>query len=40
MHVEALAAPARLPFNDTTYYLCSFQCAEAFAKHPRAYVAP
>jgi class 3 adenylate cyclase/YHS domain-containing protein len=38
MHVEAATAPARLPFEDTTYYFCSFQCAEAFAGHPRAYV--
>lgn len=40
MHVEALSAPARLPFNDTTYYFCSFQCAAAFARHPRAYLGP
>jgi class 3 adenylate cyclase/YHS domain-containing protein len=38
MHVEAATAPARLPFDDTTYFFCSFQCAEAFARHPRAYV--
>lgn len=40
MHVEALSAPARLPFNDTTYYFCSFQCAEAFARHPQGYLEP
>jgi len=38
MHVEAATAPACLPFDDTTYYFCSFQCAEVFARHPRAYV--
>ena len=38
MHVDAATAPARLPFDDTTYVFCSFACAEAFARHPRAYV--
>jgi class 3 adenylate cyclase len=40
MHVEAATAPARLPFDGTTYYFCSFQCAEAFTKHPLAYLEP
>jgi adenylate cyclase len=40
MHVEAATAPARLPFNGTTYYFCSFQCAEAFTRHPPAYLEP
>jgi class 3 adenylate cyclase/YHS domain-containing protein len=40
MHVELANAPARLPFGGTTYYFCSFQCAEAFAKHPPAYLEP
>lgn len=40
MHVEAATAPARLPFDGTTYYFCSFQCAEAFTKHPPAYLEP
>jgi class 3 adenylate cyclase len=40
MHVETATAPARLPFNDTTYYFCSPQCAEAFGRHPEAYVEP
>jgi adenylate cyclase len=40
MHVDAATAPARLPFNDATYYFCSFQCAETFARQPLAYVEP
>src|SRR5262249_14452944 len=40
MRVEAGTAPARLPFNGKTYYFCSFQCAEAFTKHPPAYLEP
>ena len=40
MHVEAAAAAARQPFNGTTYYFCSSQCAEAFARHPQAYLEP
>jgi P-type Cu+ transporter len=40
MHVEAVTAPARLPFNGKTYYFCSFQCAEVFTKHPPAYLEP
>ena len=40
MHVDAGTAPARLPFNGTTYYFCSFQCAEAFTRHPTAYLEP
>ena len=40
MHVDAATAPARLPFNDMTYYFCSFQCAETFARQPLAYVEP
>ena len=38
MHLDAVAAPARLPFNETTYYFCSFGCAEAFARNPRVYI--
>jgi adenylate cyclase len=37
MQVEVLLAPARLPFNDRTYYFCSLECAETFAQDPRAY---
>jgi adenylate cyclase len=40
MRVEPATAPARLPFRGTTYYFCSFQCAEAFTKHPPAYLEP
>jgi adenylate cyclase len=40
MRVEPATAPARLPFSGTTYYFCSFQCAEAFTKHPPAYLEP
>jgi adenylate cyclase len=40
MRVEAATAAARLPFNGTPYYFCSSQCAEAFARHPQAYVEP
>ena len=40
MHVEVAAAPARVPFNGTTYYFCSPPCAQAFAKHPPAYLEP
>jgi class 3 adenylate cyclase/YHS domain-containing protein len=40
MRVEAATAPARLPFNGTTYYFCSFACAEAFTKKPPAYLEP
>jgi adenylate cyclase len=40
MRVEAATAPARLPFNGRLYYFCSFQCAEAFTKHPPAYLEP
>lgn len=40
MQVDALSAPARLPFNGTTYYFCSFRCAEAFARQPRGYLEP
>ena len=38
MHVEAATAPARLPFDGTTYYFCSSQCVEAFTKQPRVYL--
>lgn len=40
MHVEVATAPARRPFNGATYYFCSASCAEAFAKHPPAYLEP
>src|SRR5262249_37943231 len=40
MPVYAETAAARLPFNGKTYYLCSFQCAEAFTKHPPVYLEP
>jgi len=40
MHVDADTAPVRLPFNGSTYYFCSSHCAEAFAKHPQAYIEP
>jgi class 3 adenylate cyclase len=37
MHVALATAPARLPFEGTTYYFCSFGCAKAFAHRPEAY---
>jgi adenylate cyclase len=38
MHVDGARAPASLPFDGSTYYFCSVECAEAFAKHAQAYV--
>lgn len=37
MHVEPDAAPARLPFGNTTYHFCSLACARAFAENPENY---
>ena len=38
MQVRSETAPARLPYQGTTYYFCSFECARAFVDHPTAYV--
>lgn len=37
MQMRGEAAPARLPYGRTTYFFCSFQCAQAFAQQPDRY---
>jgi adenylate cyclase len=37
MQVRPETAPARLPFDGSTYYFCSFDCARAFAQRPEHY---
>ncbi|NIQ39597.1 MAG: YHS domain-containing protein [Proteobacteria bacterium] len=37
MQVAPDKAPARLPFENKTYYFCSFDCAKAFAENPDRY---
>lgn len=31
-------APAKLPYNGTTYYFCSFDCATKFSSNPAAFL--
>ena len=38
MSVRPDTAPARLPYEDTAYYFCSFACAKAFVEQPQRYV--
>ena len=38
MHVQEETAIARLLFEDRMYYFCSFECAKAFAEHPKRYI--
>jgi class 3 adenylate cyclase len=38
MRLDPGAAPARLPFGNTTHYFCSLGCARAFAASPESYV--
>ncbi|NIQ39183.1 MAG: YHS domain-containing protein [Proteobacteria bacterium] len=37
MQVVPDKAPAKLPFEDKTYFFCSFDCAKAFAENPDRY---
>lgn len=35
--LDARKAQAALPFGDSTYYFCSFDCARTFAQRPNDY---
>lgn len=37
MQIDLLDPPAKSPYNDKTYYFCSFECLEKFINNPNQY---
>jgi class 3 adenylate cyclase len=38
MQIDAQDPPAKLPYNDSVYYFCSFRCAKIFVNQPEDFI--